>query len=135
MAYLTLYRKYRPTNWRDVIGQRFIVRTLINQVERDQVAHAYLFTGTRGTGKTSSAKIFARAINCLHPVDGSPCGECEVCRALRGSYRKGTISAHGRKVQSLYYRRSAYAVVVGIQRAVKDFGRTAEARGIYIGDY
>ena len=84
MAYLTLYRKYRPTNWRDVIGQRFIVRTLINQVERDQVAHAYLFTGTRGTGKTSSAKIFARAINCLHPVEGSPCGECEVCRALRG---------------------------------------------------
>ena len=84
MAYLTLYRKYRPTNWNDVIGQRFIVRTLINQVERDQVAHAYLFTGTRGTGKTTSAKIFARAINCLHPVNGSPCGECEVCRALRG---------------------------------------------------
>ena len=83
MAYLTLYRKYRPDKWENVIGQPFIVRTLINQIERSEVAHAYLFTGTRGTGKTSSAKIFARAINCLHPVNGSPCGECEVCRALQ----------------------------------------------------
>ena len=84
MAYLSLYRKYRPDTWDKVIGQKYVVRTLINQIERKTVTHAYLFTGTRGTGKTTSAKIFARAINCLHPVDGSPCGECEICRALRG---------------------------------------------------
>ena len=84
MAYLSLYRKYRPDTWDKVIGQKYVVRTLINQIERKTVTHAYLFTGTRGTGKTTSAKIFARAINCLHPVDGSPCGKCEICRALRG---------------------------------------------------
>lgn len=84
MAYLSLYRKYRPDTWDKVIGQKYVVRTLINQIERKSVTHAYLFTGTRGTGKTTSAKIFARAINCLNPVNGSPCGECEACRALRG---------------------------------------------------
>lgn len=84
MAYLSLYRKYRPSTWDKVIGQQYVVRTLVNQIERGTVGHAYLFTGTRGTGKTSSAKIFARAINCLSPVNGSPCGECEVCRALQG---------------------------------------------------
>ena len=84
MAYLSLYRKYRPSTWDKVIGQQYVVRTLVNQIERGTVGHAYLFTGTRGTGKTSSAKIFARAINCLSPVNGSPCGECDVCRALQG---------------------------------------------------
>lgn len=85
MAYVSLYRKYRPATWDKVIGQNHIVTTLVNQIEAGTVGHAYLFTGTRGTGKTSSAKIFARAVNCLHPVHGSPCGECEVCRALAGS--------------------------------------------------
>lgn len=84
MAYLSLYRKYRPATWDKVIGQKYVVRTLINQIERGTIGHAYLFTGTRGTGKTSCAKIFARAINCLSPVNGSPCGKCEMCRALRG---------------------------------------------------
>lgn len=77
-----LYRKYRPSTFDGVIGQDVIVRTLRNQIERGALSHAYLFTGSRGTGKTSCAKIFARAVNCLHPVGGSPCGECEVCRAL-----------------------------------------------------
>ena len=85
MAYVSLYRKYRPATWDKVIGQNHIVTTLVNQIEAGTVGHAYLFTGTRGTGKTSSAKIFARAVNCLSPVHGSPCGECEVCRALAGS--------------------------------------------------
>lgn len=82
MAYLALYRKYRPCDFNGVIGQDHIVKTLINQIESDGVGHAYLFTGTRGTGKTSIAKIFAKAINCEHPVNGSPCGKCPTCMAL-----------------------------------------------------
>lgn len=85
MAYTSLYRKYRPTAFDRVIGQDHIVRTLKNQIAHDSVGHAYVFTGTRGTGKTSVAKIFARAVNCLSPIDGSPCGECENCKALANS--------------------------------------------------
>ncbi|MCI8613101.1 MAG: DNA polymerase III subunit gamma/tau [Clostridia bacterium] len=79
-----LYRKYRPKVFDDVYGQDHIVGTLKNQIKHDRVSHAYLFTGSRGTGKTTCAKIFARAINCLNPVDGSPCGKCECCKALEG---------------------------------------------------
>lgn len=82
MAYLAIYRKYRPNTFDKLIGQQHIVRTLTNQIKNDKVSHAYLFTGTRGTGKTSAARIFARAINCLHPVNGNPCNECEACREL-----------------------------------------------------
>jgi len=85
MAYTSLYRKYRPDAFDKVIGQDHIVRTLKNQIARDNIGHAYIFTGTRGTGKTSVAKIFARAVNCLAPVDGSPCGKCECCSALAES--------------------------------------------------
>lgn len=83
MAYLALYRRFRPNGFKGLIGQEHIVRTLANQISSGRIGHAYLFCGTRGTGKTSAAKIFARAINCLSPVDGSPCGECEVCKALQ----------------------------------------------------
>ncbi len=83
--YLALYRKYRPKIFDEVIGQDHIVKTLINQIKLDKISHAYLFTGSRGTGKTSTAKIFARAINCMNPVNGSPCGECEVCKSLEGT--------------------------------------------------
>ncbi len=82
MSYLSLYRKYRPVTFDNVIGQEHIVKTLVNQIENERLGHAYLFTGTRGTGKTSVAKIFAKAINCLNPKNGSPCGECAVCKAL-----------------------------------------------------
>ena len=82
MAYLALYRKYRPTTFDNLIGQEHIVKTLTNQIISGRLGHAYLFTGTRGTGKTSAAKIFARAINCLDNVNGSPCGKCESCKAL-----------------------------------------------------
>ncbi len=82
MAYLALYRRFRPTGFKGLIGQEHIVRTLSNQIESGRIGHAYLFCGTRGTGKTSAAKIFARAINCQSPIDGSPCGECEACKAL-----------------------------------------------------
>jgi len=80
---LALYRKYRPDTFDEVIGQENIVTVLTNQVKTGRVGHAYLFTGSRGTGKTSCAKIFSRAINCLNPQNGSPCGECEVCKALK----------------------------------------------------
>lgn len=82
MAYLALYRKYRPKTFDSLIGQEHIVKTLVHQIENNRPGHAYLFTGTRGTGKTSVAKIFAKAINCLNTKNGSPCGECEVCKAL-----------------------------------------------------
>lgn len=86
MAYQALYRKWRPRTFDDVIGQPYVVSTLKNEILSGKTAHAYLFCGTRGTGKTSCAKIFARAINCLHPKDGNPCNECEICRgALDGS--------------------------------------------------
>ncbi len=88
MSYLSLYRKYRPQKFSDVVGQDAIVKALGNQVLKEKTAHAYLFTGTRGTGKTSVAKIFARAVNCedLQP-DGSPCGVCDMCRGItEGTY-------------------------------------------------
>ncbi len=80
--YQALYRKYRPQTFDAVIGQNHITQTLINQVKTGNVSHAYLFTGSRGIGKTTCAKIFAKAMNCLNPQNGSPCGECEVCQAL-----------------------------------------------------
>ena len=82
MSYTALYRKFRPTVFEDVKGQEHIVTTLKNQIRADRIGHAYLFCGTRGTGKTTIAKIFAKAVNCEHPVDGSPCGECETCKAI-----------------------------------------------------
>ena len=82
MSYVALYRKFRPKEFEDVKGQDAIVTTLKNQIRADRIGHAYLFCGTRGTGKTTIAKIFARAVNCEHPSDGSPCGECAVCRAI-----------------------------------------------------
>ena len=85
MSYCALYRKYRPQKFTDVIGQEHITETLKNQIKSGRISHAYLFTGSRGTGKTTCAKIFARAVNCLEPVDGSPCGECDVCASLSDS--------------------------------------------------
>ncbi|MDR0696612.1 MAG: DNA polymerase III subunit gamma/tau [Christensenellaceae bacterium] len=82
MSEISLYRKYRPKTWEGVVGQDHIVKTLINQISGNKINHAYLFTGTRGTGKTSTAKIFSRAINCEHPNNGSPCGKCSVCLNL-----------------------------------------------------
>ena len=80
--YRALYRKWRPQRFEDVVAQRGIVTALRNQIATGRVGHAYLFTGVRGTGKTTCAKIFAKAVNCLHPQNGDPCGECEICRGI-----------------------------------------------------
>ncbi|MTI48786.1 DNA polymerase III subunit gamma/tau [Sporosalibacterium faouarense] len=82
MAYQSLYRKFRSKNFDELIGQEHVTTTLKNQITNDSIAHAYLFCGTRGTGKTSAAKIFARAVNCLNNTDGNPCNECEVCKGI-----------------------------------------------------
>lgn len=81
MNYTALYRKFRPKKFEDIVGQEHITKTLKNQIISNRVGHAYLFNGTRGTGKTSAAKILARAVNCLNPKDGEPCNECEICQA------------------------------------------------------
>lgn len=91
MSYVALYRKFRPDSFESVKGQDHIVTTLRNQIESDRVGHAYLFCGTRGTGKTTVAKIFARAVNCEHPVNGSPCGECATCRAIAAGVSMNVI--------------------------------------------
>lgn len=85
MSYLALYRQFRPKTFEEIIGQEHVVKTLINQINTDRVGHAYLFCGARGTGKTTAAKVFARAINCTSPKNGSPCGECEACKKLENS--------------------------------------------------
>ena len=86
MSYTALYRKFRPLKFEEIVGQEHITKTLKNQIIAGRVGHAYLFNGGRGTGKTSAAKVLARAVNCLHPIDGEPCNECEICKAaLSGS--------------------------------------------------
>lgn len=91
MGYTALYRKFRPQEFEDVKGQEHIVTTLKNQIKADRIGHAYLFCGTRGTGKTTIAKILARAVNCEHPVDGSPCNTCKTCRAINGGTSMNVI--------------------------------------------
>lgn len=91
MSYQALYRKFRPDNFEDVKGQEAIVRTLKNQITQDRIGHAYLFCGTRGTGKTSVAKLFAKAVNCEQHVDGSPCGECDTCRNIAAGVSMNVI--------------------------------------------
>ena len=82
MGYTALYRKFRPKNFYEIVGQDHITQTLKNQIKTNRIGHAYLLTGGRGTGKTTTAKIFARAINCLNPKDGEPCNECEMCKSM-----------------------------------------------------
>lgn len=82
MGYIALYRKYRPQTFNDIVGQENVTKILKNQIKTGKISHAYIFSGTRGTGKTSAAKVFSRAINCLNPKDGEPCNECDVCKSI-----------------------------------------------------
>ena len=82
MSYISLYRKYRPQTFSDIVGQETVTNILKNQIKSHKISHAYIFSGCRGTGKTSAAKVFARAINCLNPKDGEPCNECEICKKI-----------------------------------------------------
>ena len=91
MSYTALYRKYRPDTFDEAKGQDHIVTVLKNQIASNRVGHAYLFCGTRGTGKTSIAKIFAKAVNCEAPVDGNPCNECKICRAIKAQQSMNVI--------------------------------------------
>ncbi|MBR2098211.1 MAG: DNA polymerase III subunit gamma/tau, partial [Firmicutes bacterium] len=93
MAYMALYRKWRSQTFDEIVGQEAVVTALRNQIIHDRIGHAYLFCGTRGTGKTSMAKIFARAVNCLHPVNGNPCNECELCRESESGFNLIEIDA------------------------------------------
>ena len=104
--YRALYRKWRPQRFEDVVGQRAIVAALKNQVAAGRVGHAYLFTGVRGTGKTTCAKIFAKAVNCLDPQNGDPCGQCAVCRGIDdGSILD--VGGDGRRLQQRRWTTSA----------------------------
>ena len=83
--YIALYRRFRPITFLDVVDQEQIVKVLKHQISNNQIGHAYLFCGSRGTGKTTTAKIFSRAVNCIRPVNGEPCNECEICKGILNS--------------------------------------------------
>ena len=85
MGYIALYRKWRPKQFEDIVGQEHITTTLRNQIMNNRIVHAYLFTGTRGTGKTSMAKIFAKAVNCPNNHNGEPCENCNICEEIESS--------------------------------------------------
>ncbi len=102
--YQALYRKYRPKTFDEVLGQEHITITLKNQIANGNVGHAYLFSGTKGTGKTSTAKIFSRAVNCLNPKDGNPCNECEICKGILDESIMDVIemdAASNRKIEDI----------------------------------
>ena len=87
MSYTAIYRKFRPKVFEDVIGQKNLIETLTNQISNNSIGHAYLLSGTRGTGKTSTAKLFSRAINCLNPDGVNPCNKCEICLGILNESR------------------------------------------------
>ena len=156
MGYQALYRRYRPARFEDFVGQEAVIKTLRSQITSGRIAHAYLFCGTRGTGKTSTAKVFARAVNCEHPENGDPCGTCDTCRALaeensldileidaasnngvdeiRDLREKVKYPAADGALSRVYHRRGAHALAGRVQRAAQDAGRAARLRRVHFGD-
>lgn len=104
MSYVALYREWRPKTFHEIIGQEHITRTLKNQIEQGRISHAYLFCGTRGTGKTTTAKVFSKAVNCMHPEDGEPCGKCQACTGIDNGSLLDVIemdAASNRRVENI----------------------------------
>ena len=157
MSYQVLARKWRPQRFEEVVGQETVTKTLQNAIKSERIAHAFLFAGVRGVGKTTTARLLAKALNCQEGPTPSPCGECVSCREiteansidvleidaasntgvdnireLRGKcpLRDGTGS-----FQDFHYRRSAHALQCGLQRSFKDPGRAAAAREVHSGDH
>ena len=133
--YQALYRKWRPQTFDQVVGQKHITETLKNQVMTGRLSHAYIFIGTRGTGKTTCARILARAVNCEHPVNGSPCGICPACRGIadgsildvveldaasNNAAGRGRVLSGRREKARVHHRRGAHALDSGLQRPAQD---------------
>ena len=118
MAYKALYRKYRPTTFSEVYGQDHIVETLKGELSEGKISHAYLFTGSRGTGKTSCAKILAKAVNCESPVNGSPCGLCPSCKSIESGATTDVLEMDAASNNGVDYIRDLrdmglYAAIIG----------------------
>ena len=143
--YRALYRKWRPQRFADVVGQTAIVTALQNQISAGRIGHAYLFTGTRGTGKTTCAKIFAKAVNCLDTSSPDPCGECEICKGIDSGSVMDIIemdAASNNGVDDIRDLRDEVAYLPSVckynalhrsvQRAAQNDGGTARARHLYL---
>ena len=147
MSYIALYRKWRPKTFEDVVGQGRIMKTLQQAVENDKVAHAYLFSGPRGTGKTSTAKIFAKALNCVHGPTSHPCNECDVCKHITSGESLDVVeidAASNRSIEDIRQLRETVKFMPteghkkiydrSVQCLAEDVGRTAGTCGLYLGD-
>ena len=142
MAYIALYRKWRPKDFEDVVGQSHITETLQKAIDTDKVAHAYLFSGPRGTGKTSTAKIFARAMNCVHGPTSHPCNECEVCRHIMSGESLDVVeidAASNRSIEDIRTLRETIKFMPAeghrsFQCPSEDPGRTAGPCHLHPGD-
>ena len=122
--YQALYRKYRPKLFSDVAGQEHVTKVLSRQVEEGRISHAYLFTGSRGTGKTTCAKILAKAINCLNPTNGQPCCECEMCRQIESEQQTDVVEIDAASNNSVENIRDLRSKIVYTPAAAKSVSYT-----------